>query len=910
MSADPQIVTRLPTAFQVAFAATVKSTSTNRTFNVRSLADLINAEQPVPQDTIESMAKNYDSKKALNNAIKCLRPAIYPAVFPDGARVRNMANIEGVTMITFDMDGRGGDTIPRAKMVERCAELKLECVLWDTFSSEDDGLTYRIQFPMAKVLASDCYAAASQAVKDYIGFGPLTFLPSSQAYFISPRVGRRTNPVALFGHPIDTVLDFTQLEAAADAAMPAGASSTFDPLEHVWNLEKQALAARCLRLIEPWSGDRNHWIGIIAAMLRGWGFTPQILSDPSLQNESHRGLLTMLDEWSKNEHPPAGCQPKYSKDCVVSEGKKLLREATKRLGIQGLVRKAHEHSPEGIGEALVDDEVLHKLAMQIMGERSKPAQESNLPSFEELVSATSERHAKVQKNRMLADRQAMVIHDMPACFGRVRDWCVEFASKGELTKHSELTDDYRFAIDPISAVLSVAQMMSVIIGGRVWVNQGLVYPPTQLNTYFLRIAGSGTGKSTSMAWLKGIMDNTVFEHSIVGNMSFSSGGFWPNTFDRLGYNVFQLTDEGETIIAGHVGNSGANLKSLHTLLLTAYSAGHEKGTLYPPLYSTGGKAGAKQNNNFEAVLEPNLNLQVIGTHTLIPQISTAEFMQNGFSARFIIRIEPKQAEESADDVLNRQLLSCIDGDAPIEATESPMLEAQARFAKHLATLDVELHNAGRGCALHNLVGSVQFDMGLEDSKLTPSIYKEANKQRQLEARTGHHIHKDRACGMVMAEAELFFIPYVHDNGLLEAVKHREVEKLTKLAAIYTLGCNPGAKVIDHEKARYLMNILQMAQMDFLTLERTSSGIPARWADRMKMLEREVSPGGVLFEAGPDGAPSNKLIQSNRAWRDLIKDIRLGDDDLKGVRAQAKQVMSDLGVAEKPVGKGINYFLTR
>lgn len=908
MSADASIVTKMPLIFQAAVAPTVSRSSTNKTFTVKTLADMIGGQHPVQQDIAAALIEKHGLKQGTLE-IKKLGPIVYFGVYPLDARVRNSHNIEACTAIVFDFDGRSGDNVTRNEFLGACREHNLQVVIHDSYSANGDGKTFRAIFPCMP-FATDCYQAAALALKNLLGMGPGTILPATQGYFVTPRPGGTANVQALFGKPVSEVIDLTNLEAAADAATPAGGGSTFDPMDHIWNLEKQALAARCLQLIEPWSGDRNHWISIIASMLRGWGFTPQILSDPSLQNESHRGLLTMLDQWSKNENPPAGAQRKYSPGCVVSEGKKLLKEAGKMLGIQGLVRKAHEHSPEGIGEALADDEVLHKLAMQIMGERSKPDQESNLPSFEELATATNERHAKVQKDRMLADRQAMVIHDMPACFGRVRDWCVEFASKGELTKHSELTDDYRFAIDPISAVLSVAQMMSVIIGGRVWVNQGLVYPPTQLNTYFLRIAGSGTGKSTSMAWLKGIMDNTVFEHSIVGNMSFSSGGFWPNTFDRLGYNVFQLTDEGENIIANHVGNSGANLKTLHTLLLSAYSAGHEKGTLYPPLYSTGGKTGAKQNNNFEPVLEPNLNLQVIGTHTLIPQISTAEFMQNGFSARFIIRIEPKQPEESPDDVLNRQLLSCIDGDAPIEASESPMLEAQARFAKHLAMLDVELHHAGRGCSLHNLVGSAQFDMGLEDNPLTPSIYKEANKQRQLEARTGHHIHKDRACGEVMAEAELFFTPYVHDNGLLEAVKYREVEKLTKLAAIYTLGCNPGAKVIDHEKARYLMGILQMAQMDFLTLERTTGGTPARWADRMKMLEREVSPGGVLFEAGPDGVSSAKLRESNRAWRDLIKDIRLGDDDLKGVRAQAKQVMSDLGVAEKAVGKGINFFLTK
>ena len=97
-------------------------------------------------------------------------------------------------------------------------------------------------------------------------------------------------------------------------------------------------------------------------------------------------------------------------------------------------------------------------------------------------------------------------------------------------------------------------------------------------------------------------------------------------------------------------------------------------------------------------------------------------------------------------------------------------------------------------SLSNWIEPTRLCSDEAENLITPSIYKEANKQRQDEDRTGHHIHKDRACGEVMAEAELFFVPYVHDNGLLEAVKYREVEKLTKLAAIYTLGCSPSAKV--------------------------------------------------------------------------------------------------------------------
>ena len=705
----------------------------------------------------------------------------------------------------------------------------------------------------------------------------------------------------------------TALEAITTEITPAKQASNakwdaLDMADAMFDDAGKALYMRCLQAIEPWSKDRTHWIAVVGAGLRGWGLTPYKLGNLKELTEAERAIIDRLEEWGKNEHPEPGGKPKYEPGCVVKEGLGLYSGA-KKAGLRAIVQKAHDASPEGIEALLEGEEELTRLALTMLGHKPPPAE--SVIDIEELASAPTERQADKVKDRALAERQALAIHNMPAAFGRVRDWCVEFASKGELTSYAQVTDDYRFAIDPISAILSVAQLMSVILGGRVWVNQNnSEYPPTQLNLYVLRIAGSGTGKSTSMSWLRGIMGETSFKHSLIGNMSFSVGGFWPNTFDKVGYNIFQLTDEGANLIASHIGNNGSNLKTLHTMLLSAYSAGHEQGELEPPLYSTGGKVGARQGNNFDSIKEPNLNIQAIGTHELLPLMNNAEFLQSGFSARFIVRIEPKGEEESAEDVLAREMRSCFDP-ASLDANkqENPMLKAQDHFAEHLVALDRELFKVGRGCSMSNLVGSIMFKDETTDI-LTPAIYKAANAERQKELRDNQYIMKGLDCAQVMAEARLFFAPYVRDNTLLEAVRHREVEKLTKLAAIYTLGRDPDALFIDAEIARYLMSVLQLAQLDFIKLEQDAGvGVPTMYAGKMKMLEREVRSGGLLYEAGPEGVGARALREANRAWRDLIKNLGHDDDDLKVMRQEAKKVLAMLGVVRiKPKSGGYIYMM--
>ena len=915
MTVSTATILQMPITFQAAFANTVTSASINRAFTTKTLADMIAAERPVDQQTVDGLAKRHTSAKELNNAVKRLRPIIYFGRFIDGARTRTAANIEAVTALVHDYDGRAGDKVTMTQLLRRCVELGIEVLVYETFSADDSGTTFRAIYPMREELAVDCYQSAQIKLRDALGFGPGAILPATQGMFITPRPGRQPNVKANFGKPVDELLDFFLLEAVADAAAPVGGGhrAEIDPLDmEIWNDEKRELFTACLPMIEPWSDDRAHWIGIIGAGLRGYGITPHLLSHSEELNEAQRGQIMRLEAWSKDEHPPSGAQPKYSPGCVVREGIKLLNpNAPKVAGLRGVVEKAHNASPEGI-EYAIEHEGLKALALRTLGIRA-PAPVAEI-SIEDMAEAVTKRQASKDERRSVAVQQMSVIHDMPACFGHIRDVIVEFASKGELTKFSQLTPDYKFKIDPITAILCVAQMYSVVVGGRVWVDQALTHIPLALNLYVLQVAGSGVGKSQMLNWTKAILKHTAYGRSVVTGMSFSLGGFWPNTFDRIGANVLQLTDEGESLIGGtDQGNLAANLSTLHNAMLSLYNDSGERGEFTPPSYSTAGKQKNAHEKRFSPVAEPHLNIFAIGVGSLVDRISNLMMMTNGFSARFIVRITPQEEDETRDQRRSRHAESCYPDGAERETTGTSIIEeAEIRFAGHLSNFDNRLAAAGRGYSMSQLVAEAEMLNG-PTSEAPPHVadamYMEAIAERQLQVRTNQYMLKNLRIAELQAEAEEFFDPYLAGNELLAAIKNREAEKLQKLGAIYTLAVNPEAKWMDPDITEYMLRILQLAQQDWIGKEVRQSSIPLAYQHVFAMLKREVEPGGLLYEADANGVPATKLRDKNRAWRKLISHLNIQDDDLKGLRTQAKQMLDILNVRDGKIGKAVSFYLT-
>ena len=906
---ETSTVSNLPLTFQVAFAPTVRQSSANRTFNIKSLADTIAGYPPVGQEVATALIEKHGLIQGTLE-IKKLGPVLYFARYPDGARTRTMQNIEACNGIILDFDGRSGDRVHRDDLLAACQAHNLQVLIHDSFSADDSGLTYRAIFPCEE-LAIDCYQSAAMALTQLLGLGPKTILPASQGYFFQARPGRKPNVKALFGRSVDKVLDFDSLEAVADAVAPAGQGQSgpydmLDALDHMFDDAAKELFARCLTALDPWSEDRGHWIGIIGAGLRGWGLTPHKLSNLGTLNEAEQGIITRLDAWSKNEHPPTGGAKKYSPNCVVIEGRKLFKPGAKMLGLAGVVRKAHEASAEGIGELLDGEPVLNALANRLLGQ--KPTLTAAPVDPGDLAEAITERQATKQKGMALAERQAKVIHNMPACFGKMRDVVIEFATRGDIKRFEDLDPDYEFKLDPIMAVLSIAQMYSVILGGRVWVHQRKRHAPTGLNLYVLGVAPSGGGKSSRLDWIKLIMRSTPYNPTVMGSMSFSIGGFWPATYERAGFNVLQLTDEAANLIADHAGNSGLNLASLHNSLLTAYSQSHEGGVLGAPLYSTGGKI---VTNGFSDVIEPHLNIHAIGTAELTEVIAKPEFLSNGFSARFIVRIEPEADAPTKESRMKHIGESGFDDFEEIVGGEegNALGAAAAEFATHLNDLDTKLEALGRGRGMGGLIA--ELELTSEEESTPASIYKKAATELQAVPRTNQYVGFGFEIVEILADAETFFDPYVKDNALLDSVRMREVEKLTKLGAIFTLGRDPSATRIDPAITRYLMEVIQLAQLDWITKRNEGPPVDVRWAKDMPALRREVLPGGKLFECeNLEGVPRRELESGNRAWGRLIADSLLADDDLKGKRSSAKGVMGDLGVVAEKIGNGMFFKLVK
>lgn len=59
MSADPSVITQMPLSFQLALAPTVTRSSNNRTFTVKSLADLIAAQPAVQKEIADALIEKH-----------------------------------------------------------------------------------------------------------------------------------------------------------------------------------------------------------------------------------------------------------------------------------------------------------------------------------------------------------------------------------------------------------------------------------------------------------------------------------------------------------------------------------------------------------------------------------------------------------------------------------------------------------------------------------------------------------------------------------------------------------------------------------------------------------------------------------------------------------------------------------
>lgn len=186
-------------AVQVAVAKTFKHASKNHTLTLPELAGKIKALPAI------------DDKK--DGYI------IHAGVFPEAARTRTMENIEGVTMLMRDHDGRNGDTMTRSELKAKCVSAGVEVIFWDTHTPDEKGTTFRAGFPLNKVLPTDLHAPAQAALDAFLGGGPLKPLPACQGFFCQPRPGHTSNVEVIHGNPVDTLIDFTKLEP--DTTVPS-----------------------------------------------------------------------------------------------------------------------------------------------------------------------------------------------------------------------------------------------------------------------------------------------------------------------------------------------------------------------------------------------------------------------------------------------------------------------------------------------------------------------------------------------------------------------------------------------------------------------------------------------------------------------------------------------------------------
>lgn len=194
--------------FAITVARNVTSRSITGQFTCAELVEKINSKPPV--------------EKKLNGWI------IYPGTYPNDAPKREHVNLESLSGVMLDFDERGGDKVKRQTFEQRCRECGVEAVLWDTYSSDDAGTTFRAFLPTAVPFDKVKCNAAQAAVANLLGASmvPLKPMPATQGFFIQAREGRKANASTLPGSRIDTLIDFTQLETT-----PAPAKRSNDSFE-------------------------------------------------------------------------------------------------------------------------------------------------------------------------------------------------------------------------------------------------------------------------------------------------------------------------------------------------------------------------------------------------------------------------------------------------------------------------------------------------------------------------------------------------------------------------------------------------------------------------------------------------------------------------------------------------------
>jgi putative DNA primase/helicase len=370
-----------------AFAQTCKLTSRMSTKRIDDLAKLINAIKPVPQSKVDALVAQGLTGKELNNAIKVEGVILHFGDYPEGVAKRELKNINASTGAAFDYDFSGGDRVRRSDALAAAESLGMACIAWDTYSSGlaegDDGMTFRIVFPFTESQPIDTHGGRVAAIAKHLGIkAPGANLSVAQGFFVQPRIGRSANAVALPGVCAEQLIDFSELEATANEIGPVGGfqdNGTYDPLDHALNTEEKALYLRCLPSINPYSEERGHWIGVIGAGLRGFGFDAKVLTHPDQQNDEQKQVLIALDEWCKAEHPPEGAKPKYTPGCVVRDGRKLFNGSAKMAGLHAVVQKAHDSCPDGIAGLLEGEPGLQELALRVLEGKPVKVEQAKQP---------------------------------------------------------------------------------------------------------------------------------------------------------------------------------------------------------------------------------------------------------------------------------------------------------------------------------------------------------------------------------------------------------------------------------------------------------------------------------------------------------------------------------------------------
>jgi len=616
--------------------------------------------------------------------------------------------------------------------------------------------------------------------------------------------------------------------------------------------EQKSLFLLALRhdLIPDRVEDYPRWQPLLYAAFRAWAVNSKQLT------ESQRELVEALTEWSKRS-------AKYKDGCIEEKLTSWVRErgGGQKLFIHSVLAVEVEQSR--MRHAIKDDPDLDfdtKVALSAAYTEMVGAPVVEVFDTTELDAAADRRQAAAVEAARIRLGAATILATMPAPtprFAEFRDLLTAMTTQNsaefwELSEH-----EWNHKLRPAPMLMGLVQIAAMGFSPHVLYRDSEITPEKALNPYFLNIAKAGTGKSTGIAMLEGVLQKTAFSNSTCNTKLFSATALWVNFFEPRGNIQLVFSEEAESLI-GKAGQVDMNLSSLHTMLKQMFDKG-VPGTKYRP--------SAQVQRQMAELSAPWMAVHLAGTPALLRNDVGASMLNDGFMSRMIVSIDERDEQDRSFEDRAAEKLKRIRG-IGVGGSLSDTISKVAKFMNDLwrdsdSPAGREFFTVMPGEDKTQEIVAHFENIGLQARYITPPKAQDKEFSDLLIAAADRWPTPDSVRGTD-----------VESN--IESLRVRAETKLTVLASLLTLIADPRATEVNMELAVWAEKFLYLTQWGFyqhLLQNDTALGLAPKWRvsdDMLGKLRPATLEGGPLFKGSCD---SNTLRSFSRAWRAVVRDLR-------------------------------------